>query len=145
MWLNEFLIREFMHGSAGRVPPPILSRTFQLISDGMTDYNQALKIAYIPFPFVHAQITSIFIVFIMFIIPMLLLDYCESAPFAIVLNFLTVLVFTGLHEVSRELENPFQNVPNDIPLNNFQAQFNEAVIATFSGFHPDSWFEVPQS
>jgi len=54
-----------------------------------------------------------------------------------------VLVFTGLHEVARELESPFLNAPNDIPLNNIQAQFNEAVITTFSGFHPDSWWEVP--
>lgn len=49
------------------------------------------------------------------------------------------MCFFGLHEVSRELENPFQSVPNDIPLNNFQAQFNEALMNMFVGYHPDSW------
>ena len=111
-----------------------MSRVFQLISDGMVGYNQAHKIAFVPFPFPHAQITSLFILIIIFIIPILMIDYCNNVMFAIILNFLTVLVFTGLHEVSRELENPFQNAPNDVPLNNFQAQFNEAVITTFSGF-----------
>ena len=72
-----------------------------------------------------------------------MIDYCNNPSFAIVINFLTVLVFSGLHEVARELENPFQNAPNDIPLNNFQAQYNEAVITCCSGFHPDSWWEVP--
>lgn len=145
MWLTEFVIREFMHGSQGKVPPPIMSRVFQLISDGMVGYHQARKIACVPFPFPHAQMTSLFIVVIMFIIPILMIDYCHNPNFAIVLNFLTVLIFTGLHEVARELENPFQNAPNDIPLNYIQAQFNEAIISTFSGFHPDSWWEVPSS
>ena len=58
------------------------------------------------------------------------------------MNFFTVMCFVGLHEVAKELENPFKNAPNDTPLNNFQAQFNEAIISVFSGFHPDSWWEV---
>lgn len=52
--------------------------------------------------------------------------------------------FTGLHEVARELENPFQNVPNDVPLNNFQAQFNESLLQMFTGYHPDAHWEVVQ-
>ena len=50
--------------------------------------------------------------------------------------------FTGLHEVARELENPFTNVPNDVPLNNFQAQFNESLMQVFAGYHPDAYWEV---
>lgn len=33
-------------------------------------------------------------------------------------------------------------MPNDLPLNLFQAQFNEAIVTMFSGYHPDSWFEL---
>jgi len=47
----------------------------------------------------------------------------------------------GLHEVARELENPFSNAPNDLPLTTFQAQFNEALVTVYAGFHPDSWYE----
>jgi predicted membrane chloride channel (bestrophin family) len=47
------------------------------------------------------------------------------------------MCFTGLQEVSRELESPFLNEPNDIPLNNYQAQFNESLLAMFAGYHPD--------
>jgi predicted membrane chloride channel (bestrophin family) len=44
-----------------------------------------------------------------------------------------------MHEVARELSNPFFTVPNDLPLNNFHSQFNEALITMYAGFHPDSW------
>ena len=45
-------------------------------------------------------------------------------------------------QVARELENPFQNVPNDVPLNNFQAQYNESLLQMFTGYHPDAHWEV---
>ena len=59
---------------------------------------------------------------------------------AIVLNFLTNSCFVGMQEVAMELEEPFIRYPNDIPLNNYQAQFNEALISSlYAGFHPDAW------
>lgn len=57
MWLQEFITREYLGGSLGRVAPPILSRLYQFTSDGMLHFNSARKVAYIPFPFPHAQIT----------------------------------------------------------------------------------------
>ena len=53
------------------------------------------------------------------------------------LNFAGSVIIAGVNEVAKELENPFQTIPNDIPLNLFQAQFNEALVTTFSGYHPD--------
>lgn len=50
LWLQEFIIRESLEGATGKVAPPILSRLFQFVSDGMIGYNQARKVAYIPFP-----------------------------------------------------------------------------------------------
>ena len=47
--------------------------------------------------------------------------------------------------MARELESPFHNVPNDLPLTTFQAEFNEALCAMFAGFHPDSWWDPPAS
>ena len=141
MWLQEFLSREYMSGSTGKVAPPIISRLYQFISDGMTGYNQARKVAYIPFPFPHAQITTLFVLVIVGFIPVLMLTYLADPVFGFLLNLVTVMCFAGLHEVARELENPFQNVPNDIPLNNFQAQFNEGLMVMFFGYHPDAYWK----
>jgi predicted membrane chloride channel (bestrophin family) len=142
MWLQEFLTREHLNGGLGLVGPPIVSRLFQFSSDGMLGYNRARKIATIPFPFPHAQITSLFVFIVVVLLPVLMLNYTTNYAVGVLLNLLTVMCFTGLHEVSRELESPFQNFPNELPLNFFQAQFNEALTTMFAGFHPDSYWEV---
>lgn len=139
MWLKEFISREYLHGSTGDVAPPIVGRVFQFISDGVTGYNQSRKIAYVPFPFPHAQMTAFFSLTILFIFPILYYSFVNNLWFACIMNFTTVLCFIGTHEVARELENPYFTAPNDLPLNNFQAQYNEALIAgMMAGFHPDS-------
>lgn len=144
LWLQEFITRESMNGSFGNVAPPIISRCHQSSTDGFDSYNQARKIAYTPFPFPHAQITTYYVVVACCILPMLFLSFSSDILRAGILNFLSLLCFTGLHEVARELESPFRNAPNDIPLNNYQAQFNEALICLCAGYHPDSMWELPE-
>mmetsp|Transcript_1898 Transcript_1898/g.4134 ORF Transcript_1898/g.4134 Transcript_1898/m.4134 type:complete len:492 (+) Transcript_1898:77-1552(+) len=144
LWLNEFITREHMHGSMGTVAPPIISRLMQFTSDGHMWYNAARKMAYIPFPFPHVQLTSAFILCTIVVVPVLMLVK-SNVYFGFVLNFLVVTILTGLNEVAKELENPFTNVPNDLPLNLFQAHFNEALITMFAGYHPDSHWELKES
>lgn len=144
MWINEFIIREHMHGSMGSVAPPIISRLMQFTSDGHLWYNAARKMAYIPFPFPHVQLTTALLLFAIVVVPLLML--AKSHPyFGFALNFLTVSILAGLNEVAKELENPFYNVPNDLPLNLFQAHFNESLVTMFAGFHPDSYWEVKEN
>jgi hypothetical protein len=58
MWIQELISREYQtNDSTGIIAAPILSRLYQFVSDGMSGYNQARKIASIPFPFAHAQLT----------------------------------------------------------------------------------------
>jgi predicted membrane chloride channel (bestrophin family) len=112
MWLQELVSRESIRGSTGPIAPPIISRLYQYISDGMAGYNQARKIASIPFPFPHAQITTLFTSLIcILVIPVLMLTFVTSEPVGFALNVATVMCFSGLHEVAREIENPFQVGP----------------------------------
>ena len=171
----EFISREYMSGSTGKVAPPIISRLYQFTSDGMSAYNQgkeirfsedrtsvsteiptqlnsyyvllphvpvARKIAYTPFPLPHSQLTTLFVLVIIVFMPILMLTYLTNEVFGFILNGLTVMCFSGLHEVARELEAPFQNVPNDVPLNNFQAQFNEAIMVSMNHFLSELWSRV---
>lgn len=140
-WLSEFIIREQLAGSLGLVGPPIISRIFQFLGDGMIYYNHARKIMSIPFPFGHAQISIIFVVFMVAVIPYLMHHEVEQTTVGAILTFLTVLCIQGTNEVARDLENPFRNFPNELPLVNFQAQFNEALITMFAGYHPDFFWD----
>jgi VIT1/CCC1 family predicted Fe2+/Mn2+ transporter len=100
MWLQEFINREYLAGSMGNVASPIISRLHQYMSDGMLGYNQARKVAYVPFPFVHAQLTSFFVLIVVGFMPILMLAFINNSVFGFFLNILTVMCFTGLHEVS---------------------------------------------
>lgn len=143
-WLSEFIIREHLAGSLGAVGPPIISRIFQFLSDGMIYYNHCRKTSFIPFPYPHAQISAFFVFFTMFAVPLLMDEYAEDTYLGAVLTFLTVVCLAGAHEVARELENPFRNVPNEIPLITLQAQYNEALITLYSGYHPDHFWDAEE-
>lgn len=141
MWLNEFVIREQMHGSLGGVAPPIVSRLQQYASDGHFWYNAARKMSYIPIPFPHQQLAALFEIISIFLLPVLMLSKTQ-VYFGFCLNFVTVLLLNGLNELAKEYEHPYRGMPNDLPLNLFQAQFNESIVTMFAGFHPDSWWEM---
>jgi len=142
-WLSEFIIREHLAGSLGAVGPPIVSRIFQFLSDGMIFYNHARKIMYIPFPFPHAQLSAFFCLLMIPVIPLLMGQYINFPWLGASLSFLTVTCQVGLHEVARDLENPFRNVPNDVPLVTLLAMFNESLITLYSGYHPDHFWDGP--
>jgi hypothetical protein len=42
MWLKEFISREHLNGSTGKVEPPIISRLYKFISDGVEGYVRVL-------------------------------------------------------------------------------------------------------
>lgn len=140
-WLSDFVIREHLAGSMGSVAPPIISRLVQFLSDGMIFYNHARKIMYTPFPFPHAQLSAFFVLMMVIAIPFLMNQYANEVWLGATLSFLTVTCLAGLHEVARELENPFRNAPNDVPLCTLLAFYNEALITTYAGFHPDAYWD----
>jgi hypothetical protein len=43
--------------------------------------------------------------------------------------------------VARELENPFRNVPNELPIVTLMAEFNEALVTMYAGYHPDFFWD----
>lgn len=141
-WLSEFITREDLAGSFGKVGAPIVSRIHQFLSDGMVFYNHCRKTMFTPFPFPHAQISAIFVMTVLFMVPLLMDEYTNHNVIGAIFTFLTVTCLAGLHEVARELENPFRNVPNEIPLLTLQAMFNEGLVALFAGFHPDHYWDA---
>eukprot|EP00568_Trieres_chinensis_P004320 CAMPEP_0183302134 /NCGR_PEP_ID=MMETSP0160_2-20130417/8027_1 /TAXON_ID=2839 ORGANISM="Odontella Sinensis, Strain Grunow 1884" /NCGR_SAMPLE_ID=MMETSP0160_2 /ASSEMBLY_ACC=CAM_ASM_000250 /LENGTH=588 /DNA_ID=CAMNT_0025464865 /DNA_START=62 /DNA_END=1828 /DNA_ORIENTATION=- len=140
-WLSEFIIREQLAGTLGAVGPPIISRIFQFLSDGMIFYNHARKIMFIPFPFPSAQLSAFFVLIMVPTIPLLMGQYTNEPWLGAALTFLTVTCLVGLHEVARELENPFRNMPNELPVVTLLAMFNESLITMYSGYHPDHFWD----
>jgi len=69
-------------------------------------------------------------------------QYTNELWMGCMITFFTVTCLVGLHEVARELENPFRNVPNEIPLCTIHAMYNEALATMFSGYNPDSFWDA---
>ena len=63
-------------------------------------YNAARKMSYIPFPFPHTQMATLFVNASMFLMPTMMLSKAD-VWFGFVLNFLCVLLFAGLNELSK--------------------------------------------
>lgn len=140
-WLSEFIIREHLAGSTGAVGPPIISRIIQFLGDGMIYYNHCRKVMFIPFPFAHAQLSVFYVLVMIGAVPFLMDQYTSEKWLGACLTFFTVTCLAALHEVSRELENPFRNVPNELPLVTLQAMYNESLITMFAGYHPDAFWD----
>ena len=57
----QALIVDSMHAGILNVPPPILTRSFQEISQGMLKAHEALKIVNVPYPHALHAASSMFI------------------------------------------------------------------------------------
>lgn len=98
------------------IPPPIVSRIFQELSNGMLGFNQAHKVAMVPFPFPFAQMVSLLLCMIYFIIPIYADLFTQNVVFTPIVSFILPVVFAALNKIAIELEEPFGLDYNDVDL-----------------------------
>jgi hypothetical protein len=72
-------------------------------------------------------------------------QYIKTDWLGISISFFSVMCLQSIDEVAKELENPFRNIPNELPVVTYQAEFNEALLTIYSGFHPDSFWKAPRA
>jgi len=117
------------------VDPPTVSRIHQTLSDGSLGFYQACKLEDTPLPFPYAQMVSM--VLFIFACTYPLLASAKASGYEGVyalwlapsLSFVVVLCYFSLHEVARELEDPFVHPPNEAPLVSMQQSFNARLVA----------------
>merc|ERR1719217_1326258 len=88
-------------------PPPILSRVFQELSNGIVGLNNARKIVDFPFPFPFAQMITCMLLLHWLFTPLLTALLFKHWLWCSMLCFVTVLVFWSLNYVATEIEVPF--------------------------------------
>ena len=141
------MITKRQAGGGLKVPPPILSRVYQELSNAYLAFNGAAKIAATPFPFPYAQVAVVQILVLMITIPIIVATFCADAPiFASGLTAVTVGGFHAIVEISYELEAPFSAHANAIPLKLMHDQFNrqlESLLQCASLSPSSSSFPTP--
>eukprot|EP00961_Rhodomonas_salina_P173066 2333516-Rhodomonas_salina.1 len=142
-WLTDFISTEQQRGSFGSIPPPVIARLYQWLSEASLGFNKALRVVDVPFPFIIAQIAEFAVISLVPLVPVLHVSFVrESAAMGSVLTFITCLIFIGLYESARDVEDPFVYEPNDLPLAGICHRFNECIVAIET--HPTCpWDDSP--
>merc|ERR1712224_1147150 len=113
MWLGEMVTDLQPHLL---VPPPVLSRVYQELSNGSLGFSQAMKLSDIPFPFIFAQTPAVAIIIFGVISPIAFTVITGDSWITPVISTATVISLWSLNEIAKELENPFGEEANNIPL-----------------------------
>merc|ERR1712190_260802 len=119
-------------------PPPILSRVFQELSNGALGFNQAVKLSDVPFPFIFAQLLTLTILCFAIVSPIAFTVITGLSWFTPVISSITVTSFIALNQLAMELENPYGDQANTVPVMDLHERFVEGLVELYSMHLPNS-------
>lgn len=127
-WMQRLII-EAQTAQIIIAAPPILSRSFQELSRGVVNLNNVRKIRDIPFPFPYNQVLIAMLAIHWFITPTLAGFYVESIWWAFMICFFVTGGLWCVVYIAREIEQPFGEDPNDLPMVQIQKDFNNSLLS----------------
>jgi len=127
-WIQRAIVEAANDGIVA-VDPPILSRSFQEISRGAVTLTRARNMTEIPFPFPYVQLVTAVLAVHSCLTPGLMLVVLKSSVLSACLTFLSTFVLWGINYIAAEIESPFGNDANDLPLHRLQEDFNASLWA----------------
>jgi len=127
-WLQRLVVDKKRSGVID-IEPPILSRAFQEFSIGIVHFIDARKLTDVPFPFQFAQMVVIMLAFFStLVVPLICAIGVRNAPKAGIYTFLIVFVYWSVHYIAVEIEHPFGEDANDLPLEVLNRRFNKVLL-----------------
>jgi len=111
-----------------KTPPPICSRVYQELSRGMVHLHNAKKITDTQFPYPYAQIIMMFLIFNAFLTPVIVASFISQPIWAGIMTFMAIFSMFSVSFIAVELEQPFGDDANDLPLHKFQEDFNSSLM-----------------
>ncbi|CAE7725293.1 unnamed protein product [Symbiodinium microadriaticum] len=124
LWLERFII-EADKSKTLDVPAPILSRAFQELSRGMVGVTNVRKIRDVPFPFPYSQFLSFILVVHWLVTPIVASQIILKPWWAGIMVFSVVTSYWTLYYIAQEIDQPFGEDANDLPVREMQRHFNE--------------------
>lgn len=125
-WIQQLVMTAADSGVI-TAPSPIVTRFFQHFSQGGVYMNVGRNLTDIPFPFPYAQMLMVFLLVQVIMTPMICGLVLESAPWSGIFTFCSTFAFWGTNYIAVELESPFGDDSNDLPLALMQADFNQSL------------------
>lgn len=115
LWIIQGTVLEVRAKSLD-TPPPIVTRILQELSNGMLGFNQAHKVATVPFPFPFAQMVQILLLILFVSLPFYLDMFTQNLVFTPLISFVIPIAYNGLNSIAIELEEPFGTDWNDVDI-----------------------------
>jgi len=125
-WIQRLIVDSEKNGII-TVAPPILSRVFQEFGRGIVNLNHVRKIAEFPFPFPWPQMITVMLITEWLLTPVLAGTALGSPIWASIVTFFVTFAFWNIHYIAQELECPFGDDANDLPLREMQVDMNRSL------------------
>lgn len=109
------------------IAPPIVSRVFQELSNGIVAVTNVRKITDIPFPFPYAQLVVVMLLTSWIATPLVCGYLMQSPYWAAALTFIGQFGFWSINYIAAEIEMPFGDDKNDLPIAEMQREMNECL------------------
>lgn len=109
------------------IEPPILSRVFQELSNGIVNLHEARTLSYVPFPFPWAQMSWTIIVLLSgLFMPWTFALYITMRQ-GVLYAFLCTVTLWSIYYTALEIEMPFGDDANHLPLLDVQKRFKDSI------------------
>mmetsp|Transcript_25417 Transcript_25417/g.41247 ORF Transcript_25417/g.41247 Transcript_25417/m.41247 type:complete len:448 (+) Transcript_25417:55-1398(+) len=131
-WLMRRLLarQKFEQGETAKTAPPILSRLYQVISDGTMWFFTSSKSAYIPFPFPYQNFVEVMLWLFTLMTPVVINGIVFEQISRTVGSFCVVMTYHAIKNTGDVLEDPYLPYdPNDLPLVSLQHSINTRLLA----------------
>mmetsp|Transcript_29860 Transcript_29860/g.69457 ORF Transcript_29860/g.69457 Transcript_29860/m.69457 type:complete len:586 (-) Transcript_29860:77-1834(-) len=126
-WIQGLIV-DNVRNEVLSIPPPLLTRALQEISNGMVAFHDAMKISYIPLPFPYAQACDCLLALHWLVVPFVVSQWVTSAAWAFIFVIIQVFILWALNFIAIEIENPFGSDPNDIDGARMQEELNHRLL-----------------
>mmetsp|Transcript_14740 Transcript_14740/g.46368 ORF Transcript_14740/g.46368 Transcript_14740/m.46368 type:complete len:559 (-) Transcript_14740:119-1795(-) len=110
------------------IPAPILSRVYQTLSRGFVNLLSAKKIKATRFPFPYAQLIALLLLLTALMTPVAMSSLITSRAWCGLATFVPVFGLLCMNYAAEQLEMPFGEDDNDLPLMHFQEEMNTSLL-----------------
>ncbi|CAE8734720.1 unnamed protein product [Polarella glacialis] len=126
-WIQRLIVQGKDAGIID-IEAPLLSRTFQEIGGGLISLNNASKIKDFQFPFPYAQMISCMLFVHWLFTPIIAAHQIGSSWWAGAMSFCVAMSFWSLFYIALEIDQPFGEDANDLPIHKMQQDWNNSML-----------------
>ncbi|CAE8688400.1 unnamed protein product [Polarella glacialis] len=126
-WIQRLIVQATDAGTID-ISAPMLARAIQEIGNGLISLSDAGKIKDVQFPFPYAQLVSCMLFVHWLFTPILAAHLMTSGALAGAISFLVAMSFWSLFYIALEIDQPFGEDANDLPIHAMQQQWNNSLL-----------------